>query len=82
MDKDGKPQSEVNTTIDIVSIRKEVRSVTSWCRNHRELLNYVPHASTINGQVASVYGNAVANAAANQIVVIFEAPKMTLNAAM
>jgi hypothetical protein len=74
MDKDGKMQPEVvPATIDIVSTKEEVlvgdRLVPEPAR---ELLSYVPRAPgmSISGQVVSVYGSAVANAAANQIVVV------------
>jgi hypothetical protein len=74
MDKDGKPQSEVvPATIDIVSTKEEILVGDRLVPEPpRELLSYVPRApsTSINGQVVSVYGSAVANAAANQIVVI------------
>jgi LysM domain len=72
--KDGKPQTEtVPATIDIVFAKEEMRvGDRLMAEPPRELLNYVPRApaSPITGQIVSVYGNAVAIAAENQVVVI------------
>ena len=72
--KDGKPQLEtVPATIDIVFAKEEMRvGDRLMAEPPRELLNYVPRApsSPITGQVVSVYGNAVAFAAENQVVVV------------
>ena len=74
MDKDGKLQSEVvPATIDIVGTKEEILVGDRLVPEPpRELLSYVPRApnTAISGQVVSVYGSAVANAAANQIVVV------------
>ena len=74
MDKDGKMLSEVvPATIDIVSTKEEILIGDRLVPEPpRELMSYVPRApsTTISGQVVSVYGSAVANAAANQIVVV------------
>ena len=73
-DKDGKMQSEVvPATIDIVGTKEEILVGDRLMPEPpRELLSYVPRApsTAISGQVVSVYGSAVANAAANQIVVV------------
>jgi len=73
-DKDGKPQTEtVPATIDIIFAKEEMRiGDRLMAEPPRELLNYVPRApaSPISGQVVSVYGNAVAMASENQVVVI------------
>ena len=73
-DKDGKPQTEtVPATIDIIFAMEEMRvGDRLMAEPPRELLNYVPRAPTspISGQVVSVYGNAVAMAPENQVVVI------------
>lgn len=72
--KDGKPQLEtVPATIDIVFAKEEMRVGDRLVAEPpRELLNYVPRApsSPITGQIVSVYGNAVAIAAENQVVVV------------
>ena len=72
--KDGKPQLEtVPATIDIVFAKEEMRVGDRLIAEPpRELLNYVPRApsSPITGQIVSVYGNAVAIAAENQVVVV------------
>ena len=74
MDKDGKATSEiVPATIDIVAAKEEMRVGDRLIPEPaRELLSYVPRApaSIITGQIVSVYGNAVAIAAENQIVVV------------
>ncbi|MCJ7799597.1 MAG: LysM peptidoglycan-binding domain-containing protein [Polaromonas sp.] len=73
-DKDGKVTSEiVPATIDIVAAKEEMRVGDRLIPEPaRELLSYVPRApaSPITGQIVSVYGNAVAFAAENQIVVV------------
>jgi nucleoid-associated protein YgaU len=72
--KDGKLQSEiVPATIDIVATKEEMRVGDRLLPEPpRELLNYIPHApsSKVTGQIVSIYGSAVANAAENQVVVI------------
>lgn len=72
--KDGKPQSEiVPATIDIVATKEEMRvGDRLLVEPPRELLNYIPHApsSAVAGQIVSIYGSAVTNAAENQVVVI------------
>ena len=60
-------------TIDIVFAKEEMRVGDRLIAEPpRELLNYVPRApsSPITGQIVSVYGNAVAIAAENQVVVV------------
>ena len=73
-DKDGKLQVEsVPATIDIVASKEEMRVGDRLIPEPpRELRSYVPRApsSPMSGQIVSVYGNAIANAAENQIVVI------------
>jgi hypothetical protein len=73
-DKDGKTTSEiVPATIDIVTAKEEMRVGDRLIPEPaRELLSYVPRApaNVITGQIVSVYGNAVAFAAENQIVVV------------
>ena len=73
-DKDGKLQTErVPATIDIVAAKEEMRVGDRLIAEPpRELRSYVPRApsSPITGQIVSVYGNAVAWASENQIVVI------------
>ncbi len=72
--KDGKLQDEtVPATIDIVAAKEEMRVGDRLSvEPPRELSNYVPRApaSPVSGQIVSVYGNAVAIAAENQVVVI------------
>ena len=73
-DKNGKLQTEiVPATIDIVFAKEEMRVGDRLVAEPpRELLDFVPRApaSPITGQVVSVYGNAVAIAAENQVVVV------------
>ncbi len=73
-DKNGELKTEiVPATIDIVSTKEEMRvGDRLMAEPPREFLSYVPHApaSTISGQIVSVYGNAVAIAAENQVVAI------------
>jgi hypothetical protein len=73
-DKDGKLQTErVPATIDIVAAKEEMRvGDRLMAEPPRELRSYVPRApsSPMTGQIVSVYGNAVAWASENQIVVI------------
>ena len=73
-DRDGKLQVEsVPATIDIVASKEEMRVGDRLIPEPpRELRSYVPRApsSPMSGQIVSVYGNAIANAAENQIVVI------------
>ncbi|MDB5743111.1 MAG: Peptidoglycan-binding LysM [Polaromonas sp.] len=73
-DKDGKPLNErVPATIDIVSSKEEMRVGDRMIPEPaRELRSYVPRAPStpMAGQIVSVYGSAVAFAAANQIVVL------------
>lgn len=72
--KDGKAQTEiVPATIDIVATKEEMRVGDRLLPDPpRELVSYVPHApaTRITGQIVSIYGNAVANASENQVVVI------------
>ena len=74
LDKDGKAQTEiVPATIDIVAAKEEMRVGDRLIPEPpRELRSYVPRAPSVpmTGQIVSVYGNAVAFAAENQIVVI------------
>jgi len=73
-DKDGRLQTErVPATIDIVAAKEEMRVGDRLIPEPpRELRSYVPRApsSPMAGQIVSVYGNAVAWASENQIVVI------------
>lgn len=74
LDKDGQSKPEiVPASIDIVSTKEEMRVGDRLLPEPvRELLSYVPHApaTPITGQIVSIYGSAVANAAENQVVVI------------
>jgi hypothetical protein len=73
-DKDGKAQIDiVPATIDIVAAKEEIRVGDRLLPEPpRELRNYAPRApaTPIAGQIVSVYGNAVAWAGENQVVVI------------
>lgn len=73
-DRDGKMQTEiVPATIDIVLSKEEIRVGDRLVPEPpRELLSYVPRAPTIpiTGQIVSVYGDTVAYAAENHVVVI------------
>ena len=74
LDPDGKLQVEnVPATLDIVASKEEMRVGDRLLPEPpRELRSYVPRApsSPMAGQIVSVYGNAIANAAENQIVVV------------
>ncbi len=74
-DKDGKAIQEiVPATIDIVSSKEEMRVGDRLLPEpKREFATYIPRAPEQRiegGRIISVYGNAVANAAQNQIVAI------------
>ena len=73
-DKKGNKTTDiVPATIDIVSAKEEIRVGDRLVAEPpRELLSYSPHAPAmgVKGQVVSVYGNAVALASSNQVVVI------------
>jgi hypothetical protein len=73
-DDDGKVRTEqIPATIDIVAAKEEMRVGDRLLPEPpRELPNYVPRAPDIdlNGQIVSVYGNAVTYAAQNQVVTI------------
>lgn len=73
-DTDGKAHTEVvPATIDIVAAKEEMRVGDRLLPEPPpQLLSYVPHApqTKIDARIVSVYGNAVANAAQNQVVVI------------
>jgi hypothetical protein len=63
----------VPATIDIVATKEEIRTGDRLVPEPaRELLSFVPRApvTAISGQIVSVYGNAVAIAAENQVVVV------------
>ncbi|MDD0816156.1 LysM domain-containing protein [Curvibacter sp. HBC28] len=68
------PGEVVPATIDIVSIKEEIRAGDRLLPEPpRQLVNYVPRAPEMpitGGRIASVYGSAVANAAQNQVVAI------------
>ena len=69
---DAKP-TVVPATIDIVSAREEMRVGDRLLPEPpRQLLSYVPRApeKPIDGSIVSMYGNAVAMAGQNQVVVI------------
>jgi len=73
-DADGKTQTEiVPATIDIVAAKEEMRVGDRLLPEPpRDFSNYVPSApnGAQNGQIVSVYGNAVTYAAQNQVVTI------------
>ncbi len=63
----------VPATIDIVAAKEEMRAGDRLLPEpERQFLNYVPHApqGKVDARIVSVYGNAVVNAAQNQVVVI------------
>ena len=70
----GKEQDMiVPATIDIVSAKEEMRVGDRLLPEPpREFLSYAPHApaSSVNGMIISVYGNAVAIGGQSQVVVI------------
>ena len=74
IDKDGKPRTEiVPATIDIVAAKEEVRVGDRLLPEPtRQFQSYVPRAPAgkVDARIVSVYGNAVANAGQNQVVVI------------
>lgn len=74
VDKDGKPRTEiVPATIDIVAAKEEVRVGDRLLPEPtRQFQSYVPRAPAgkVDARIVSVYGNAVANAGQNQVVVI------------
>ena len=73
-DKNGNAQAElVPATIDIMASKEEMLVGDRLVPEPpRQLLSYVPRApaTAITGQIVSVYGSAVENAATNQIVVV------------
>jgi len=73
-DQNGKATSViVPATIDIVMTREEMRIGDRLLPEPERLFqSYVPHApqGPVNARIVSVYGNAVANAGQNQVVVI------------
>lgn len=73
-DGDGQLRTDiVPATIDILSAKEEMRVGDRLLPDsERELLSYVPHAAAVKfeARVVSVYGNAVVNAAQNQVVVL------------
>jgi nucleoid-associated protein YgaU len=70
----GKDENTIiAATIDIVSAKEEMRVGDRLLPEPpRQFLSYVPHAPAgpVNGTIVSVYGNAVAIAGQNQVVVI------------
>lgn len=72
--KDGKVTTEiVPATIDIVVAKEEMRVGDRLVAEAGRISqSYAPHApaTPISGQIVSVYGSAVTNAAQNQVVVI------------
>jgi LysM domain len=69
----GQENMVVPATIDIVSAKEEMRVGDRLLPEPpRQFLSYVPHAPAgpLDGSIVSVYGNAVAIAGQNQIVVI------------
>ena len=73
-DKDGKMSTEiVPATIDIVGAKEEMRVGDRLLPEpEREFYSYTPRAPgvKVDGQIVSVYGSAVVNAAQNQVVAI------------
>jgi LysM repeat protein len=73
-DKDGKSRTDtIPATIDITAAKEEIRVGDRLLPEPaRILLNYVPHApqARTDARIVSVYGNAVVNAAQNQVVAI------------
>jgi hypothetical protein len=73
-DKDGKTRTDtIPATIDITAAKEEIRVGDRLLPEpERQLLNYVPHApqTPTDARIVSVYGNAVVNAAQNQVVAI------------
>jgi LysM repeat protein len=73
-DKDGKSRTDtIPATIDITAAKEEMRVGDRLLPEPpRQLLNYVPHApqGRTDARIVSVYGNAVVNAAQNQVVAI------------
>ncbi|RYG13355.1 MAG: LysM peptidoglycan-binding domain-containing protein [Burkholderiales bacterium] len=72
--KDGRQVAEiVPATIDIVHSKEEMRVGDRLIAEPaREMVSYVPHApaTPVEGQIVSVYGNAVTYAGENQVVTI------------
>jgi hypothetical protein len=71
--KDGQENMVVPATIDIVSAKEEMRVGDRLLPEPpRQFLSYVPHAPAgpLDGTIVSVYGDAVAFAGQNQVVVI------------
>ena len=69
----GQTQTVIPATIDIVSAKEEMRVGDRLLPEPpRQFLSYVPHAPSaiVEGTIVSVYGNAVAIAGQNQVVVI------------
>jgi hypothetical protein len=69
----GQQSLTVPGTIDIVSAKEEIQIGDRLLPEPpREFLSYVPHApaKAVNGSIVSVYGNAVAIAGQNSVVVI------------
>jgi nucleoid-associated protein YgaU len=69
----GQDNMAVPATIDIVSAKEEMRVGDRLLPEPpRQFLSYVPHAPApgVEGTIVSVYGNAVAIAGQNQVVVI------------
>ncbi|HSO44005.1 MAG TPA: LysM domain-containing protein [Rhodoferax sp.] len=72
VDADGKSRTEiVPATIDIIDAKEEMRVGDRLLTEPPvQLQSYVPHAPTVTleARVVSIYGNAVVNAAQNQVV--------------
>ena len=73
-DRNGKTRADmVPATIDIVAAKEEMRVGDRLLPEPpQQFLSYVPRAPVIevNARIVSIYGNAVINAAQNQVVVI------------